>query len=251
MIALERVIRYSCLKLAGFIRQVDGNSLLGVEAGVCGRGLMETTKTLRMAFGMAGILAATVTLSGCMGSPTYGTNKTAMEQLGDDMTSAIALGGERDKEKAKIRYNPRPALVVASHQEGGDLPAPQQSLANRENNPNWVESPEEARERLRQEATDNQDNPRYRSPLLAGKGQAGQMTESQKWEAFRQAKTNANDPGISGTRRSISDPPTQYRTADAQALQDLGEPETKKEARRKKEAQAASTGGSSWWKPFQ
>lgn len=212
---------------------------------------METTKTLRMALGAAGILVATVTLSGCMGSPTYGTDKTAMEQLGDDLTSAIDIGGDRAKENAKIRYNPRPSLVVSSHQEGGALPPPQQSLANRENNPNWVESPEEARERLRQEATDNQDNPRYRSPLLAGKGQAGQMTESQKWEAFRQAKANANDPGIAGARRSISDPPTQYRTADAQTLQDLGEPETKKEARRKKEAESASTKGSAWWKPFQ
>ena len=202
---------------------------------------METTKTLRMALGAAGILVATVTLSGCMGSPTYGTDKTAMEQLGDDVTSAIDIGGDRAKEKAKIRYNPRPALVVASHQEGGALPPPQQSLANRENNPNWVESPEEARERLRQEATDNQSNPNYRSPLLAGKGQAGQLTESQKWEAFRQAKANANDPGISGGRRSLSDPPTEFRTADAQTLQDLGEPETKKEARRKKEAEAAST----------
>lgn len=212
---------------------------------------METTKTLRMALGAAGILVATVTLSGCMGSPTYGTDKTAMEQLGDDLTSAIDIGGERNRENAKIRYNPRPSLVVASHQQGGDLPQPQQSLADRKNNPNWVESPEDTRERLRQEATDNQDNPRYRSPLLAGKGQAGQMTETQKWEAFRQAKSNAQDPGIAGTRRSLSDPPSQYRTADAAILQDLGEPETKKEARRKKEAQAASTGGSSWWKPFQ
>lgn len=212
---------------------------------------METTKTLRMALGMAGILVATVTLSGCMGSPTYGTDKTAMEQLGDDLTSAIDIGGERNRENAKIRYNPRPSLVVASHQQGGDLPQPQQSLADRKNNPNWVESPEDTRERLRQEATDDQDNPRYRSPLLAGKGQAGQMTETQKWEAFRQAKSNAQDPGIAGTRRSLSDPPSQYRTADAAILQDLGEPETKKEARRKKEAQAASTGGSSWWKPFQ
>lgn len=212
---------------------------------------METKKTLHVALSAAGLLAVTVALSGCMGSPTYGTDKTAMEQLGDDVTSAIDIGGDRSKEKAKIRYNPRPSLVVASHQEGGNLPPPQQSLANRENNPNWVESPEEARERLRQEATDNQSNPNYRSPLLAGRGQAGQMTEPEKWEAFRRAKANANDPGIVGGRRTLSDPPSQYRSADASTLQDLGEPETKKEARRKKEAQAASTKDSAWWKPFQ
>jgi hypothetical protein len=211
---------------------------------------METTKALRMASTAAGILAATVALSGCMG-PTYGTDKPAMAQLGDDLGAAVALGSARDEDKAKIRYNPRPSLVVAGQQNAASLPAPQQSLANRENNPNWVESPEETRARLRQEAEDNEKNQNYRSPLLTGRGQAGQMTESEKWEAFRQAKQNAENTDVTARRRSLSEPPAQYRSADAGALADLGEPESKKEARRKKEAQAASTGGSSWWKPFQ
>jgi hypothetical protein len=211
---------------------------------------METTKALRMASTAAGILAATVALSGCMG-PTYGTDKPAMAQLGDDLGAAVALGSTRDEDKAKIRYNPRPSLVVAGQQNAASLPAPQQSLANRENNPNWVESPEETRARLRQEAEDNEKNQNYRSPLLTGRGQAGQMTESEKWEAFRQAKQNAENTDVTARRRSLSEPPAQYRSADAGALADLGEPESKKEARRKKEAQAASTGGSSWWKPFQ
>jgi hypothetical protein len=214
---------------------------------------METTKTLRMAFGAAGLLAATAALSGCMG-PTYGTDKPAMAQLGDDLGAAVAIGGGKDDSKAKIRYNPRPTLVVAKQDESGNavLPAPEQSLANRENNPNWVESPEETRARLRKEAEDNKLNQNYRSPLLAGNGQAGQMTETQKWEAFRAAKANAETTDVTARRRSLSDPPAQYRSADAAALTDLGEPETKKEARRKKEAEAASsTGNSAWWKPFQ
>jgi hypothetical protein len=212
---------------------------------------METTKALRMALSAAGILAATATLSGCMGSPTYGTDRTAMEQLGDDLGAAVALGSDRSREKAKIRYNPRPQLVVAGQQDAGNLPAPQQSMANRDNNPNWVESPEETRERLRQEAEDNEKNQNYRSPLLSGRGQAGQMTETQKWEAFRQAKQNAETTDINARRRSLSEPPATYRAADAAALEDLGEPESRKEARRKQEAQAASTGSSSWWRPFQ
>ncbi len=213
---------------------------------------METTKALRMALGAAGILAATVTLSGCMGSPTYGTDKTAMEQLGDDIGSAIALGPDQDKAKRNIRYNPRPALVVAGQNDAGSLPAPQQSMANRENNPNWVESPEETRERLRQEAEDNEKNQNYRSPLLSGRGQAGQMTETEKWEAFRKAKQDAETTDVGARRRSLSEPPAAYRSTDSAALQDLGEPESKKEARRKKEAEAASkTGNSAWWKPFQ
>ncbi|WP_374730645.1 hypothetical protein [Aliirhizobium terrae] len=211
---------------------------------------METTKALSMAMTAAGILAATVALSGCMG-PTYGTDKPAMAQLGDDLGAAVALGSTRDEEKAKIRYNPRPQLVVAGQQQAGNLPAPQQSLANRENNPNWVESPEETRARLRQEAEDNEKNQNYRSPLLTGRGQAGQLTETEKWEAFRQAKANAETTDVTARRRSLSEPPAEYRSADAGTLSDLGEPESKKEARRKKEAQAAGTGGSSWWKPFQ
>jgi hypothetical protein len=213
---------------------------------------METTRTLRMAFGAAGILAATAALSGCMG-PTYGTDKPAMAQLGDDLGAAVAIGGGKDEDKAKIRYNPRPTLVVAKQDENAAaLPAPEQSLANRENNPNWVESPEETRARLRKEAEDNKLNQNYRSPLLSGSGQAGQMTETEKWEAFRQAKANAETTDVTARRRSLSEPPAAYRSADAGTLTDLGEPESKKEARRKKEAEAASTSGNSaWWKPFQ
>lgn len=195
--------------------------------------------------GVAGIVAATLGLSGCMGSPTYGTGTPAMEQLGDDLTSAISLGGQDDK--PPVKYNPRPSLVVA---KDTNLPVPQRSMAGRENNPAWVESPEETRTRLRDEATANENNPRYRSPLLAGKGQAGQMTESQKWEAFRQAKAQAEVSPMEGQRRSLSDPPAEFRSVDAAQLTDLGEPEVQKERRRKKEASEASK-TSSWWKPFQ
>ena len=76
------------------------------------------------------------------------------------------------------------------------------------------------------------------------------MTESEKWEAFRQAKQNAETVDVTGRRRSLTDPPAAYRAADTAALEDLGEPEVQKERRRKKEAEAAQQ-TSSWWKPFQ
>jgi hypothetical protein len=206
---------------------------------------MKTSHGFRAASSAAGLLAGMLALSGCMGSPTYGTGTSAMEQLSNDLTSAVSIGPQ---DKRDVKYNPRPSLVVAA--EDKSLPPPQASLASRENNPAWVESPEETRERLRQEATENENNPAYRSPLLAGKGKAGQMTESEKWEAFRQAKQNLNNADVTQPRRSLTDPPVEYRAVDSATLDDLGEPELKKERRRKKEAEATQK-TSSWWKPFQ
>ena len=206
---------------------------------------MKTSHGFRAALSATGLIAGMLALSGCMGSPTYGTGTSAMEQLGDDITSAVSLGPQ---EKRDVKYNPRPGLVVTAQDKS--LPPPQASLASRETNPAWVESPEETRQRLRQEAAENEGNPGYRSPLLAGKGKAGQMTESEKWEAFRQAKQNLNSADVTQTRRSLTDPPVEYRAVDSAALGDLGEPELKKERRRKKEAEAAKQ-TSSWWKPFQ
>ncbi|MDO1581172.1 hypothetical protein [Rhizobium oryzicola] len=209
---------------------------------------MKTMQAIHARFGIIAVaVVAMGGLAGCVSSPTYGTSKTAAEQLVDDLGDSVSITGNSDKPAAK--YNPRPALVVNKKQEG-TLPQPQGSLASRDNNPNWAESPEETRERLRNEAQANENNPNYRSPLLAGNGTAGQLTETQKWEAFRQAKANSENPGIAGQRRSLTEPPTAYRVADSNDLTDLGEPELKKEQRRKKEAAAAGS-DSSWWKPFQ
>nr|WP_233469520.1 hypothetical protein [Neorhizobium petrolearium] len=198
--------------------------------------------------GVAGILASTLTLSGCLGSPTYGTDKTALEQLTDDLGSAVSIGGKEDEAKRNLKYNPRPSLVVAKG-DAANLPPPQQSLANRENNPNWVESPEETRKRLREEADANANNPRYQSPLITGKGQGGQLTESEKWEAFRKAKQDAETVDVSARRRSLTEPPAEFRSADTANLSDLGEPELQKERRRKKEATEAKN-SREWWKLF-
>ncbi|WP_454744763.1 hypothetical protein [Ciceribacter selenitireducens] len=208
---------------------------------------MKSADLFRVGVGMAGLLLACSALTGCVGSPTYGTDKTAMEQLVDDVGSAVSIGTDPNKNKG-TKYNPRPALVMPPETAKADLAAPQQSLASKEN-PQWLESPEETRERLVAEADANADNPRYRSPLLAGYGKNGTMTESQKWEAFREARKQQKGAYLD-QRRFLSDPPAEYRKTDETALTDLGEPESKKEKRRKKMAKAANQ-NNQWWMPFQ
>ncbi|MBW6420886.1 hypothetical protein KX729_05480 [Rhizobium sp. XQZ8] len=209
---------------------------------------MKATSAFRVGMGVTGILASVVTLSGCMG-PTYGTDKPAFEQLTDDIGASVSMGLDKDEARSNLKYQPRPSLVVATKQQGTALPAPQQSVASRENNPNWVESPEETRARLRKEADQYKNDPSYRSPLLAGNGKAGQMTETQKWQAFRDAKANAENVDVSGGRRTLTEPPSEFRSADANSLTDLGEPEEKKAKRRKQEAVDARS-GKSWWQLF-
>ncbi len=75
------------------------------------------------------------------------------------------------------------------------------------------------------------------------------MTETQKWQAFRDARALQKGAYLD-QRRLLSDPPAEYRQTQDVALTDLGEPELKKEKRRKKEAKAAQQ-NSSWWMPFQ
>ncbi|AMD60993.1 hypothetical protein N5C66_00475 [Rhizobium pusense] len=197
---------------------------------------------------VVGVTTIGVLLGACT-SPTYGTGKTAAEQLVDDLGNATSITG--DQTKRNLKYGPRPGLVVPAQARAEQLAQPQQNMASRENNPQWVESPEETRERLRDEADANKNNPHYRSPLLAGNGTAGQMTESQKWEAFRKAKAEAQGGSVvNAQRKFLTDPPAEYRSVPQDQLTDLGEPEQKKEKRRKKEAAMAGT-GKSWWNPFQ
>lgn len=210
---------------------------------------MSMTQSFRMYRTVAGISFACLALSACT-SPTYGTGKSASEQLLDDLGNATSITG--DQTKRNVKYNPRPGLVVPAQARAEQLAQPQQSLANRETNPQWPETPEEARERLRSEAEANKDNPNYRSPLLAGNGTNGQMTETQKWEAFRKAKADAQGGTVvnTNTRKYLTDPPVEYRNVSQDQLADLGEPELKKEKERKKNAALAGT-GKSWWNPFQ
>ena len=109
----------------------------------------------------AGLAVMGVALSGCMSSPTYGTDKTASEQLLGDVSNVLALA---PKERPPIDYKPRPELVKPVKGSAAALPAPQESVATA-SNPAWVESPEEKRARLRADADANRDDPNW-SPSI-------------------------------------------------------------------------------------
>ena len=69
--------------------------------------------------------------------------------------------------------------------------------------------------------------------------------------SLREARAAQKGGGAVTERRSISDPPTEYRQADDPSkLDDLGEPEAKKEKKRKKDAAVAGT-GKQWWNLLQ
>ncbi|MCO6186974.1 hypothetical protein [Rhizobium sp. L1K21] len=196
----------------------------------------------RVGTGLFIIAAGTFPLAGCM-SPTYGTDKSAAEQLLDDVGNAVAVGAPQ--EEKNIAYKPRPELVVPSESQLA-LVEPQQSLANRENNPNWVESPEELRKRLRKEATEANDGDRANT-LIRQKSTMSQLGVQQQKDAYSQQR---NAQGASTGRRSLVDPPKDYRrVSDPSVLTDLGESEKVKEKRRKKEAEAAQQ-GKKWWDPL-
>ena len=191
-------------------------------------------------------------LSGCS-SPTYGTGKSANQQLLEDISGAFSLAPAN--RGSEIAYTPRPELVKPASTES--LPEPQQEIASAEN-PAWPESPEERRARIRAEATANQDNTRYRGPVASSGQQAWSPAaiqgvpdagNSAQQRADFQRRLRENRQGDPNSRRYLSEPPTGYRRpAETAAADDLGEDETVKERRRKQ----AAGGGSSWrdWLPF-
>lgn len=198
-------------------------------------------KTIRLAATLCATLVTGVTVSGCIG-PTYGTDKTATEQLVDDIGGAFSIAPK--SKTAQIAYQPRPGIVKPS--DKSRLIEPAKSVASKDN-PNWVESPEEMRARLKQEADDNADNGAYRSPLMVSVTEGKVLSPEQQAAAYKEGR-RIQQGAYSDRRRFLSDPPLEYRQVpDPSALTDLGESEAAKERRRKKAAELAGT-GHSWWK---
>ncbi len=189
---------------------------------------MSTEVKLRTVCVLVGAVCGSMALSGCVSSPTYGTEKTANAHLVDGISSLVSL--TPPKKKSEVTYVPRPDLVEPP--EGAALPVPQQSVASKDN-PQWLESPEETRKRLIEEADSGSfDNG---SPL------AKNPTSKEQFEQFRQAR--ANQKGAYEGRRYLSDPPTGYRQPSETApIGELGESEFKKEQRRKAAARKAKGG---------
>lgn len=203
------------------------------------------TREIRLA-GAAALLGACAVLSGCIGGPTYGTDKSSSEQLMDDLGNAVMLkpGNGADR---KIAYQPRGGLVVPRQGEA-TLVEPQKTLASTEDNPQWVESPEATRYRLKEEATENERKIGYNSPLQTQNNTMRKLSTKEQLEQYREARKL--EQGLyNDKRRYLSDPPLDYRKMPEEATADLGEPEKKKERRRKKEAEVANSGTKKWW-PF-
>jgi len=214
-----------------------------------------------------GALAALVSaaaLSGCMGGPTYGTGVSANEQLASDVSNILSLGPTRQEQ---IAYTPRPELVKpAGKVDATSLPPPQAAMADPASNPQWPESPEQRRARLRAEATANRDDPFYK-PAVAMDGVAestkfgrdtalGRAADGPpRWEpgsqkAAMQARLKEQRQGDPAQRKYLSEPPLEYRLPAATAPTDqLGEDEWNKEKRRRAEAKKKGGGGWFDWLP--
>jgi hypothetical protein len=144
------------------------------------------------------LTAGTFVLSGCIGGPTYGTDKTAAEQLLDDLGNVATIrpqGGD-------INYQPRPDLVRPP--STGALPPPQPSVAQA-GSQTWPESPEQARARLVAEADAGGTN--YRSPL-AQRAQAGPVPPGTRHPGRSRSHTprfpQRTAPGISSAGRDCA-----------------------------------------------
>lgn len=180
-------------------------------------------------------------LSGCLSSPTYGTDKTSSAQLFDDLGNIASLKSQKG---AEIDYKPRPDLV--NPPSTGQLPEPQLSVV--ENEQIWPESPEETRLRLKAEATANQDTPGFKSQLAVAGKNGQNLTAKQQREAYRQAR--AVQKGAYTDRRYLSDPPAEYKIpASTAPIGELGETEKAKEKRRLAGAEKPGT-GKKWWQPW-
>ncbi len=206
---------------------------------------------------LGGMGIAGLALSGCMSSPTYGTDKTASDQLVTDVTGILSIAPPK---RETIAYQPRPELVKPVRGQATDLPEPQMALV--QDNAAWPESPEAKRARLRAEADANRDTPGWQPEIDAdlarqapGKRSTAPLGSSERYqdsggkplhdtsptpnqqrEMFKQ-RLAENRQGSPTTRKYLSEPPTEYRQpAPTAPTDDIGEDELKKERRLKKAA---------------
>jgi hypothetical protein len=199
------------------------------------------------------LVVSGLALSGCMSSPTYGTDKTSGEQLADDLSNAFSFAPKKGN---AIDYKPRPALVKPAAGQRGALPVPQDSITQTASN-EWPESPEQRRARLRADATAHQNDPNYQTQIvddvqtdpvaikqaLAESGSnhppapGNSAIGSQARRAEIQRRLAESKQGDATSRKYLSEPPLDYRVAAGTAPQgDIGEDEYKKERRLKREA---------------
>jgi hypothetical protein len=183
------------------------------------------------------VISSLIALSACTSAPTYGTGTRSDVQLVEDIAGIMTI---TPTPKDPIDYKPRPGVIAPASTAA--LPEPQEPITKMEGA--FPETPEMRRKRLRDEATANAGNPLYKSPIIntgLGQVQTKALTPEEQRQRFREGR--AIQDGAYEGRRFLSDPPADLKVAaDTAPVDDLGEPEKKKEARRKKAAQ----GGSTW-----
>lgn len=203
-------------------------------------------------------------LAGCQGAPTYGTGVRADKQLMEDLTGIVSLAPKRGP---KIDYEPRPELVKPA--DANQLPAPQETItATASDTGQWPESPEQRRQRIRNYATENRDNPDFKpivrsgreadpnAPMVTSHAAADRgvhqhaapryVANSREQQADFRARKQLNEQGYADRRTYLSEPPLEYRQPSAAApVDELGEDEEKKERRLKSESRKKA-GKKSW-----
>jgi hypothetical protein len=212
---------------------------------------------------VAPLLVSGLLVSGCMSSPTYGTGTTQTKQLTTDVTTMFSL-----KPKAQAReYAPRPDLVKPTTPTT-ELPPPQENIVASAGD-QWPESPEQRRARIRADATENRDKQGWEPEVVndlsvekqpssqaslgtssnrsdSGVAAAGKGDSLTKQSAQFRQKLAASKQGSPTVRRTLTEPPLEYRQpAPTAATDELGEDEYKKQRRLKAEAKKAA-GDTSW-----
>ena len=208
---------------------------------------------------VAPLVVSALALAGCMSSPTYGTDKTASEQLVGDLSGALSLAPQK---REHIDYRPRPELVKPAPGQKESLPQPQDSITQTAS-AQWPESPEQRRQRLRDYATEHRGDTNYDPQIVNDMGAKPEVatqvtngpgsitTKSSGNGTARRAEINRrlaeSRQGDPTTRKYLSEPPLTYRQPAADAPQnDIGEDEYKKERRLRAEAKGKSSWGD-WW----
>ncbi|MGT2468694.1 hypothetical protein ACVOMV_33935 [Mesorhizobium atlanticum] len=220
-----------------------------------------TDRTFARAALVAPLVVSAIALSGCMSSPTYGTDKTAAAQLFDDVSGAASI---TPKHRDAIDYKPRPDLVKPAPGQKQNLPPPQQSIETA--SADWPRSPEARRARIRADATAHQNDPNYQpeavedvqtDPEAVKKAMAESgSSHPPRWSPDDSSATRTAEiqrrlaeqkQGNPNVRKYLSEPPLAYRQAAATAPQnELGEDEYKKERRLKAQAEGKKGGWFDW-----
>lgn len=217
--------------------------------------------------GVRGLLAAPLIVSGllvsgCMSSPTYGTGVSSNEQLTTDLSSMFSMKPKRRNSE----YAPRPELVKPA-KVTTELPAPQEEIVAADSS-QWPESPEQRRARIRADATENRENPNWEPAVVNDISTGGSSNRAKAGTSVRAADSGiaaagkgedlnaagakfraaqaATKQGSPTVRRTLSEPPLDYRApATTASTDDLGEDEFKKQRRLKAESRKAA-GQKSW-----